>query len=258
MTDYTKNASFTAKTGTTIEGADFDSEFDEIATAIASKENTANKGANSGYCGLDSSGLVAAADLPAATEAAQGAVELATTAEAAAGADTSRAVTAAGVAAALAAYVPAVEIVTKSASETVSASAVFQADDHLTSSSLATGTYLVEVHGSGTFNAANGGVKFAWAGSATIRATNPDDSNGMWGELVIDGTTNAVQNDGTGYPTTGVAFAVSTSPTTYSFRLVTKLVITSAGTLNLNWAQRTATGSTRLDGGTFMIIRKIA
>lgn len=257
MTDYTKNASFTAKTGTTIEGADFDSEFDEIATAIASKENTANKGAANGYCGLGSGGLVDPSDLPAATESAIGAVELATTAEAAAGADTSRAVTAAGVAAALAAYSPTAQIVTKTVSETVTASAVFQNDDELTSSSLATGTYLVEVQGSGTFNASNGGVKFAWGGSATIRATNPDDNSAMWGNLIIDGTTTLPQNDGAGYPTSGIAFAVSTSPTSFSFRIVTKLVITSAGTINLNWAQRTATGSTRLDGGTFMMIRKI-
>jgi hypothetical protein len=64
MTDYTKNASFNAKTGTTIQGAAFDSEFDEIATAIASKEDTANKGASNGYCGLDGSGLVLESDLP--------------------------------------------------------------------------------------------------------------------------------------------------------------------------------------------------
>lgn len=45
-------------------------------------------------------GSIAAGDLPAATESAQGAVELATTAEAAAGSDTTRAVTAAGLLAA--------------------------------------------------------------------------------------------------------------------------------------------------------------
>jgi len=101
MTDYTKNASFTAKTGTTIQGAAFDSEFDEIATAIASKENSANKGAANGYAGLDASGLVDPTDLPAATATAQGAVELATTAEAVTGTDTTRAVTAAGVTAVL-------------------------------------------------------------------------------------------------------------------------------------------------------------
>lgn len=97
MTDYTKNANFNAKTGTTIEGAAFDSEFDEIATAIASKQDTADKGSASGYCGLDGTGLVDPTDLPAATATAQGAVELATTAEVVTGTDTSRAVTAAGV-----------------------------------------------------------------------------------------------------------------------------------------------------------------
>jgi hypothetical protein len=96
MTDYTKNANFAAKTGTTIEGADFDAEFDEIATAIASKENVANKNAPLGYAGLDGAGLLPAANSPVASESARGAVELATTGEAAAGSDTARAVTPAG------------------------------------------------------------------------------------------------------------------------------------------------------------------
>lgn len=64
MTDYTKNASFVAKTGTPVQGADFDSEFDEIATAIASKEDKASKGVASGYAGLDGSGLLSASLLP--------------------------------------------------------------------------------------------------------------------------------------------------------------------------------------------------
>lgn len=97
MTDYTKNSNFTAKTGTPVIGADFDSEFDELATAVASKEDKTNKGANNGYAGLGPTGLVDPTDLPAATDAAQGAVELATTAEVVTGTDTTRAVTAAGV-----------------------------------------------------------------------------------------------------------------------------------------------------------------
>jgi hypothetical protein len=66
MTDYTKNASFTAKTGTVVNGADFDSEFDEIQTAVASKEDKANKDALSGYAGLDVSGKLATSVLPTA------------------------------------------------------------------------------------------------------------------------------------------------------------------------------------------------
>jgi hypothetical protein len=108
MTDYTKNTNFTAKDALAsghpnkvIKGSEFDTEFDEIATASATKEDKANKGAVSGYCGLDASGYVAAANLtsanlPAATDAAQGAVELATDAEVTTGTDTARAVTPAG------------------------------------------------------------------------------------------------------------------------------------------------------------------
>lgn len=101
MTDYTKNSNFAAKNGQQIIGSDFDSEFDEIQTAVASKEDKINKGAANGYASLDAGSLVPVAQLPSATDAAKGAVELATSAEAVAGADTTRAVTAAGVKAVL-------------------------------------------------------------------------------------------------------------------------------------------------------------
>jgi hypothetical protein len=62
MTDYTKNTNFTAKdvliTGNpskVIKGSEFDAEFDEIATAIASKEDSSNKGAANGYAPLNAS-----------------------------------------------------------------------------------------------------------------------------------------------------------------------------------------------------------
>ena len=104
MTDYTQNVSYAPKdalaTGDAakrIKGTELDAEFSEIATAISSKEDEANKGVASGYCGLDASALVAVANLPAATATAIGAVELATTAEVVTGTDTTRAVTAAGV-----------------------------------------------------------------------------------------------------------------------------------------------------------------
>jgi hypothetical protein len=100
MSNYTKNVNYTAKDALTvgdpakkIRGSEMDAELDEIATAIATKEDLANKGTASGYASLDSSSLVPVAQLPAATTAAQGAVELATSAEAITGTDTTRAVT---------------------------------------------------------------------------------------------------------------------------------------------------------------------
>ena len=73
MSDYSKITNFTAKdalaTGDSEKialGADVDAEFDAIVTMSATKEDEANKGANSGYCGLDNGGLVARSDLPAA------------------------------------------------------------------------------------------------------------------------------------------------------------------------------------------------
>lgn len=104
MSDYTQNVFFGPKDALSTgdpdkiaRGTEIDAELDEISTAIASKEDTANKGQALGYAGLDAGGLVAAADLPDATESAEGIVELATTAEVVTGTDTARAVTPAGV-----------------------------------------------------------------------------------------------------------------------------------------------------------------
>jgi len=68
------------------------------ATFEATFEKGANKGANNGYCGLGAGGLVDATDLPAATDSAQGASELATAAETTTGTDATRAVTPDGLA----------------------------------------------------------------------------------------------------------------------------------------------------------------
>lgn len=64
MTDYTKNQTFANLTGQVIEGADFDAEFDEISTAIASKENGINRGAANGYAPLDGNSRVPTTNLP--------------------------------------------------------------------------------------------------------------------------------------------------------------------------------------------------
>lgn len=108
MSDYTQNVSFGPKDALTtgdpdklIKGTEIDAELSEISTAIATKEDEANKGVADGYASLGSDGLVPNAQLPDASETVQGVVELATTAEVTTGTDTARAVTPAGVAAAI-------------------------------------------------------------------------------------------------------------------------------------------------------------
>jgi hypothetical protein len=71
MSNYTQNTSFTAKDNLVsgdpakiIRGSDFDAEFDEISTAIASKEDSSNKGAANGYAPLDAATLLSTAYLP--------------------------------------------------------------------------------------------------------------------------------------------------------------------------------------------------
>jgi hypothetical protein len=71
MSNYTKTTDFSAKDALASGdpekvalGTDVDVEFDAIAAAMATKEDTANKGAASGYAPLDGSGLIYDSDLP--------------------------------------------------------------------------------------------------------------------------------------------------------------------------------------------------
>lgn len=106
MSNYVKTVDFAAKDALTTgnpsklaRGTEVDTEFNNIATAIATKEDTANKGNANGYASLDSSGDVPSAQLPAASATVVGAVELATDAETITGTDTTRAITPANLAA---------------------------------------------------------------------------------------------------------------------------------------------------------------
>lgn len=74
MTDYTKTTDFTEKdslaTGTIakrLKGSEIDTELDNIASAIATKEDSANKDQASGYAGLDASTLVDSAQMGTGT-----------------------------------------------------------------------------------------------------------------------------------------------------------------------------------------------
>jgi hypothetical protein len=65
-TDFAaKDALPSGNPGKVAQGTQIDVELDNIATAIATKEDTANKGTANGYAGLDSSGDVPKAQLPA-------------------------------------------------------------------------------------------------------------------------------------------------------------------------------------------------
>ena len=71
MSNYTQNTFFTPKDSLEsgnplkiIRGSDIDGEFSEISSAIASKEDTANKGAAGGYAPLDGSTKLSTTYLP--------------------------------------------------------------------------------------------------------------------------------------------------------------------------------------------------
>ena len=100
MADYVKIVDFAAKdllasgnAGKRVLGAELDAEYNAIATMSQTKEDSANKNVASGYAPLDAGILVPVANLPAATEAAIGAAELATQAETNTGTDDERIVT---------------------------------------------------------------------------------------------------------------------------------------------------------------------
>lgn len=108
MSDYTKTVDFAAKDALAsgnankiVKGTEIDTEFDNIATAVATKYDSTDRGAANGIASLDASTLVPVAQLPQATTSANGAVELATTAEVVTGTDSDRAVTSDGVQAVL-------------------------------------------------------------------------------------------------------------------------------------------------------------
>lgn len=89
MSDYTKTTDFGAKDALAsgnankiVKGSEIDDEFDNIATAIATKYDSNDRGVANGLASLDASVLVPAAQLPAATTTAVGALEIATAAEA--------------------------------------------------------------------------------------------------------------------------------------------------------------------------------
>jgi hypothetical protein len=105
MSDYTKTTDFTAKDALStgdplklIKGSYFDTEFDAIVTAVASKEDSTNKSSAGGYAGLDGSAKVNDAELATASLTVRGPVELATDAETNTGSDTGRAITPANLA----------------------------------------------------------------------------------------------------------------------------------------------------------------
>lgn len=79
MANYTQSVLFAPKDGYTtgdpgkvVKGTEIDAELGAIVTAIASKENSASKGAASGYAPLDASTFVPVANLPVVTAAKGG------------------------------------------------------------------------------------------------------------------------------------------------------------------------------------------
>lgn len=89
MSDYTKTTDFAAKDALpsgnpskVVTGTEHDDEYNALEVAVNSKYDSTDRGAANGIASLDASALILPAELPEATEAAIGALEIATQAEA--------------------------------------------------------------------------------------------------------------------------------------------------------------------------------
>lgn len=240
MSNYTQVTYFAPKDALTAgdankraKGVEIDAELAAISTAISSKLSTA--------------------DLPTAGATTSGIVELATSAETITGTDTTRAVTPAGLAAVT---LGAISLYEKAANESVSGSTTYQADDHLVTASLAAGTYLVEVYARGG-STSTGGMKFRFAGTATIRNNATLDSCGL--VLTYNSGDGAEPTDmQSGSPADGVSGFSAEATSFLTLDIRAKIVITVAGTLQLEWAQQNAAGVLTLNGGSWMAVRRVA
>jgi hypothetical protein len=239
MSDYSKITNFAAKdaliTGDPnklVKGTEHDAEYNAIAVAIATK--------------FDSN-------------------DIASEEEAADGVSNSKLITPARLAHVLE-NTPSGsrQLVYKAATTSRSNSASPSNDPDLITTSLVEGTYIVTVFGSFGTNGGTQGASMRFGGSASIRATNPDDSTAMFGTMASNNSSVSsaagatIQIGFASYPTVGFGNNSSTT-TSGAFKVTARVTITSAGTLAFQWAQNTSSGTaTALTAGATMLVEQVA
>lgn len=259
MADYTQNTFFSPKDSLIsgdpakrIRGSDIDAEFVEIQSAISTKEDKSSKNQPSGYVGLDASQQVPRVYLPQANELLRGTVELATVEEATTGTDTERAVTPAGLKAAMPVVVS--YSVQKSANTSVTNTIDYALDPHLVTPSVVAGVYDIDAVLDVLFPALSvGGFGFSLAGgTATLRndATLDASSTSTVWSFVGGGAYLAFARHAGGDQNSGGAASAR-------FLAKARVVVTSPGTIGLQWAQGAASGTTTLVAGSWMTVRKV-
>lgn len=149
------------------------------------------------------------------------------------------------------------DYVTKGSDESVTSSTTLQNDDALAYTVAAAGTYAFEINLAVT-SAADA------AGDVRIGFTFPTGTMHFFG--IGPDVSLASGNIGTGHfgtalsatsGTTALAFGAST--TAAAIRVYGQLIATATGTLQLQWAQQSSSGSaTTVKAGSFMIVRQVA
>lgn len=231
MSDYSKITNFSAKdaliTGDPnklVKGVEHDAEYNAIATAIATKFDSA---------------------------------DIATDEEAEAGASNAKLITPANLAAVLAAFEEgsATQVFGKDTTTSRTTTATPASDPDLITGSLAAGTYIVEVFGAFRCNGGSQGYAVRFGGSSTIRANNPADSYAL--VATLGGNLAAVSADAN-YPTVGV-FKTTGATSINPFRVKAKVVISVGGTLAFQWSQASSDATaTELLAGATMTVEQVA
>lgn len=144
----------------------------------------------------------------------------------------------------------------KTTDEIVSASTTLQNDDHLFYTIASTGTYVGELVLWGTSSVnAGGDIKLGFTyptGTMDLGGIGQDSS-------LASGTVGTIQSGvflaGTS-PSSSLVYGLSTSNSMLVVKF--RLAATATGTLQLQWAQNTASGTSTLKAGSHMTVKQVA
>lgn len=136
--------------------------------------------------------------------------------------------------------IPVTEYINKSGSESVTSSTVLQSDDHLTTS-LAVGQWRIQTYLTAT-GAAAGDIRVAWTNTGTMSATGRACFGPGSANTDVTGAANNAHRDTANTLTANVIYGTDGSNSS-AINEDLLIDVTVAGTLTLQWAQGTSSGT---------------